>query len=129
MPFGADPESKRFDADYRHFPISNDHEKYETRTPEVRRWLQDIFQCLAADMLRYPILFHCTSGKDRTGVVIAVLLLSLGIEREFIIEEYLLSDGDVHRDCCSSCDPPASCRSAAQTWCRRDRRRPPRPAF
>jgi len=27
-----------------------------------------------------------------------VLLLSLGIERQFIIDEYLLSDGDVNRD-------------------------------
>jgi protein-tyrosine phosphatase len=93
---GADPESKRFDADYRHFPISKDHEKYQTKTPEVRRWLQEIFQCLSAGVLRYPILFHCTSGKDRTGEAVAVL--SLGIERQFIIDEYLLSDGDVNCD-------------------------------
>jgi protein-tyrosine phosphatase len=43
-------------------------------------------------------LIHCTSGKDRTGVVVAALLTILGIDRSIIIEEYLLSDGEVHSD-------------------------------
>lgn len=95
---GADPANLRFNADFRHFPISNNFEKYETSTPEVRRWLQDIFCALATDVTRYPILFHCTSGKDRTGVVVACLLQVLGIDRRIIIDEYLLSEGDVKRE-------------------------------
>lgn len=38
-----------------------------------------------------PLLFHCTAGKDRTGFAAALLLSSLGVEREIIFEDYLLS--------------------------------------
>jgi protein-tyrosine phosphatase len=45
-----------------------------------------------------PILVHCcASGKDRTGVVVAVFLLALGVPRGVVVEEYLLSDGEVER--------------------------------
>jgi protein-tyrosine phosphatase len=39
-----------------------------------------------------PVLVHCTAGKDRTGVVIAVLLTALGAEREAVLADYLRSD-------------------------------------
>ncbi|WP_020475289.1 tyrosine-protein phosphatase [Zavarzinella formosa] len=95
---GPDPADKMFDADHWHFPISNDHEKYDTTDRVVKRWLNDIFACLENQVVRSPVLFHCTSGKDRTGVVVAVLLTVLGIDRELIIQEYLWSDGEVSRD-------------------------------
>lgn len=94
---GPDPEAKRFGADYFHFPISNDHEKYDTGDKTVRRWLNDVFRALASEVRRWPVFFHCTSGKDRTGVVVAALLTVLGVERELIVEEYLLSKGEVER--------------------------------
>jgi len=94
---GADLANRRFGADYRHFPISNDHEKYDTKDRAVRRWLNNVFGCLALHVERFPVLFHCTSGKDRTGVVIAALLTILQVERDFVIDEYLLSDGETDR--------------------------------
>lgn len=94
---GTDLEDRRFGADYWHFPISNNHEKYNTFDPIVRQWLNDIFTCLMVKVERFPVLFHCTSGKDRTGVVIASLLSILKLDRELIIQEYLWSDGDVKR--------------------------------
>lgn len=39
-----------------------------------------------------PIAFHCTAGKDRTGVAAALILLSLGVSEEVVIEDYLLSN-------------------------------------
>ena len=36
-------------------------------------------------------LFHCTSGKDRTGMVAAMLCSVLGVSRDDIYEDYLLS--------------------------------------
>jgi len=39
-----------------------------------------------------PIVFHCTGGKDRTGVVAAVLLRALGVADTAIVEDYALSE-------------------------------------
>lgn len=38
-----------------------------------------------------PAVFHCTAGKDRTGVVSALLLLLLGVPREVVIGDYSLT--------------------------------------
>jgi protein-tyrosine phosphatase len=35
-----------------------------------------------------PALIHCTAGKDRTGIAIAILLLSAGVERSSILADY-----------------------------------------
>lgn len=37
------------------------------------------------------VLVHCTAGKDRTGIVIALLLELLGVSEEIIIEDYAYS--------------------------------------
>lgn len=37
------------------------------------------------------VLFHCSAGKDRTGVVSAILLLLAGVSDENIIENYMLT--------------------------------------
>lgn len=37
------------------------------------------------------VLFFCNAGKDRTGVVSAIILHRLGADDEFIINDYLLS--------------------------------------
>lgn len=44
-----------------------------------------------------PLLFHCTSGRDRTGFGAAVLLRALGVPRETVVEDYVLSN-DYRRD-------------------------------
>ena len=75
-----------------------DLEKYETHIRGVRQWLNDVVGFFAAPSTQYPVLVHCTSGKDRTGVVVAALLLIVGINRDLIVGEYLLSDGDVNQE-------------------------------
>ncbi|PIB35295.1 hypothetical protein BFP72_07730 [Reichenbachiella sp. 5M10] len=39
-----------------------------------------------------PLLFHCTAGKDRTGFTSAMILSALGVEKDVIMQEYLLSN-------------------------------------
>ena len=39
-----------------------------------------------------PLVFHCTAGKDRTGVAAALLLDLLGVPRDIIVEDYVLTD-------------------------------------
>lgn len=38
-----------------------------------------------------PVLIHCTEGKDRTGLLVAVILGALGAPSEAIVEDYALS--------------------------------------
>ena len=81
-----------------HFPVSNDHEKYNTSIPDVRIWLNEVIKTFEDSSLPLPLFVHCLSGKDRTGIVIGCLLMILDIPRELIVEEYLLSDGDVRKE-------------------------------
>lgn len=39
-----------------------------------------------------PAVEHCTSGKDRTGVFSAILLMALGVPRDVVIQDYLLTN-------------------------------------
>jgi protein-tyrosine phosphatase len=39
-----------------------------------------------------PAVEHCTSGKDRTGVFSAILLTALGVPREAVLQDYLLTE-------------------------------------
>jgi protein-tyrosine phosphatase len=39
-----------------------------------------------------PVLIHCQAGKDRTGIIIALILLALGVERELIIADFMKSN-------------------------------------
>lgn len=39
-----------------------------------------------------PVVFHCTAGKDRTGLAAALLLSALGVSRRHIMEDYLLTN-------------------------------------
>lgn len=39
-----------------------------------------------------PVIYHCTAGKDRTGWATAVILTLLGVPRDAIMADYLLSN-------------------------------------
>jgi protein-tyrosine phosphatase len=39
-----------------------------------------------------PVVFHCTAGKDRTGVAAALILLALGVPRAVVQQDYLLTN-------------------------------------
>jgi protein-tyrosine phosphatase len=41
---------------------------------------------------RCPVLIHCHVGKDRTGIISALILHALGTERQLIIDDYLKSN-------------------------------------
>jgi len=46
---------------------------------------------LCKDKSRYPIAFYCTAGKDRTGMIAAIILSAAGVPDEDIVEDYSLS--------------------------------------
>jgi protein-tyrosine phosphatase len=76
-----------------HVAAEDDIENYETRQRRVRSWLGKALAVLATPELAWPVYVHCTSGRDRTGVVIAAALLAIGVPRQVVAEEYMLSDG------------------------------------
>lgn len=39
-----------------------------------------------------PLMFHCSAGKDRTGVAAALVLLLLGANEEAIVKDYMLTE-------------------------------------
>jgi protein-tyrosine phosphatase len=52
--------------------------------------VRGLLNCIVEDQL--PIVVHCAAGKDRTGVAIAVLLSALGVPRDTVVEDYLLTN-------------------------------------
>jgi len=52
--------------------------------------LVQAFDLIASSDAR-PLLVHCTHGKDRTGVLIALLLYACGVPEEDIVEDYMRS--------------------------------------
>ena len=44
------------------------------------------------------VLYFCNAGKDRTGVVSAIILSKLGYEKQYIINDYLLSGANLESE-------------------------------
>jgi len=63
---------------------------YRLRQPKFGKGLVDSLE-LIADRSNHPLVFHCSMGKDRTGVLAALLLAAAGVIDEDIIHDYTLS--------------------------------------
>lgn len=46
---------------------------------------------LIADSGSHPVVIHCTAGKDRTGITVAMLLDILGVPHDAIVADYALT--------------------------------------
>lgn len=68
---------KHMDSIYTNLPLHND--AYKT-----------MFNLITDGQV--PLVFHCSAGKDRTGVVAMLILLALGCDRQTVIDDYLLSN-------------------------------------
>jgi len=102
-----------FDVAYHHLPII-DATWGETATPEI----EDVVEFLVwayremlgeasprfADAMRLlaeeevlPAVFHCAAGKDRTGILSALVLGSLGVSEQIIAADYGLTEDAMRR--------------------------------
>jgi hypothetical protein len=59
--------------------------------------LAAVLDVIADSLAEGPVLVHCVYGKDRTGLVVAVVQAALGLPAEAIVAEYARSDGPTHR--------------------------------
>src|SRR5580693_10691876 len=112
---GHEVEQSRFDVeahpvDFHHFPFIDqlpDIEQWDQRpgllgaqyiemlddaAPQIIRALQ----VLTAPDSR-PAVFHCTAGKDRTGLLSALVLSLLGVPEETVVADYALSGAAMTR--------------------------------
>jgi protein-tyrosine phosphatase len=65
-------------------------ERYLSYLEVGRAALVESFR-LIADPDSYPLVFHCYAGKDRTGVLAALVLSCVGVERNAIVDDYVLT--------------------------------------
>ncbi|MDR2798825.1 MAG: tyrosine-protein phosphatase [Treponema sp.] len=61
------------------------------RLVEIARPQYRKFFSILSDPAHTPLLFHCSAGKDRTGLAAAFILSALEVDRERIYYDYLLS--------------------------------------
>ena len=74
---GKDPRQFSMDMMYRGMPMS--------LKPQLTMYFDSLVKGQA------PIVVHCSAGQDRTGIASALLLTALGVPREQIYQDYLLS--------------------------------------
>ena len=92
-------DGSEMDFDFREFAKPTDQkiidvynlikEGYEVmgfNNPAYKQMFQDI---VAGNT---PLLFHCSAGKDRTGIAAALIFLVLGVSREDITHDYMLTN-------------------------------------
>ncbi|MGN0920653.1 MAG: tyrosine-protein phosphatase [Cellvibrio sp.] len=60
----------------------------------MHKQLKPILQAYFDNLLagQAPVMFNCSAGKDRTGLTAGLLLSALGVDRETILKDYLLSN-------------------------------------
>ena len=59
--------------------------------PSAKLAYQELFLSLS-DPAKTPAIFHCTTGKDRTGWATAALLTLLDVSPELVMEDFLKSN-------------------------------------
>ncbi len=91
----------------RHRPIVDETRRRPDDGPIVERGLDEIYPLmlerfgdrfaavveLVADKGGHPLVFFCAGGKDRTGLVAALVLGALGVDDETIAADYALTAG------------------------------------
>ena len=65
-------------------------EGYISMADEGRRAIGNAVALLAGPAA-LPAVFHCTAGKDRTGILAAILLSAIGVRDEDIVDDYMLT--------------------------------------
>ena len=80
---------------YHHLPVTGGG------TPNSREHLHEVYRGMVDEQMNKiletilgatsNVMYFCTAGKDRTGVVSALLLKKLGAEDDLIVKDYMMS--------------------------------------
>jgi protein-tyrosine phosphatase len=106
---GSELERGRFDVDahpvaFHHFPFIEelpDAQEFDRQPGLLGSQYQEILRDAGSQILAalevlatpeaLPAVFHCTAGKDRTGVLSAIVLSLLGVDEPTVVADYALS--------------------------------------
>ncbi|XNN70854.1 tyrosine-protein phosphatase [Bacillus pumilus] len=67
---------------------------YQSMLTERKEEIRQLFSLLS-DKSNYPLMLHCTSGKDRTGFLSALIQLAAGVPVSAVLSEYMRSNEGV----------------------------------
>jgi len=65
---------------------------YEDMVQRGGAQLAEAVEAVAAHVEQGAVLVHCSAGKDRTGLLVAIVQAAIGVPLDAIVEEYALSD-------------------------------------
>ena len=112
---GHEVEQSRFDVeahpvDFHHFPFIDqlpDVEQWDRRPGLLGAQYKEMLDDAAPQIIgamevltapdSLPAVFHCTAGKDRTGLLSALVLSLLGVPEETVVADYALSGEAMER--------------------------------
>jgi protein-tyrosine phosphatase len=71
--------------------------RYRASFAFAREGYREAFAALGAALAASdgPVAFHCSAGKDRTGLIAALLLRAAGVPDDAILEDYVLTDARI----------------------------------
>ena len=74
------------------FKVTNSliRDSYITMLDEAASHFLTAFHILS-EQSAWPVVVHCAAGKDRTGVIVALLLGSVGVSDDDIVHDYTLT--------------------------------------
>jgi protein-tyrosine phosphatase len=87
---------------YHHVPLVDDvgndaewdgslHDVYARLLARSAGRIAAALEGIASEVADHPTVFHCTAGKDRTGLVAALVLALLGVSDDNIVADYVLT--------------------------------------
>ena len=79
---------------------------YDDMVVRGRTQIVKAIDLIAASLREGPVMVHCVAGKDRTGLVVALVQAAIGVEQPSIVEEYALSHEPTQRRRTAMLDTP-----------------------
>jgi len=106
-------EESSIELEFVHLPLVDEVGQFDVKNPEelrtmlARRYMSylelggdnivAVLELIARNVGRCATVIHCNAGKDRTGVVVAILLGLLGVVKDAIVADYVATDANMER--------------------------------
>lgn len=85
--------------------------------PKMLTQFNEQYRRMLAELLagHVPLAFNCSAGKDRTGIAAALILTALGVPRQTVIDDYMLTNKYLDQKRLVADGPPPANMTPGQT--------------